>query len=64
MLRYMSELAKDIISKSLIISKVCLEKILEFPLSYQILGLKATFLLMPSLNYCFAEKRGGKRDSI
>ena len=64
MLRDTSELAKDAVSKSPIISKVRLEKIFEFLLRHQILGLEATLLLVPSLDHCSAEKQGGKKDSI
>ena len=64
MLRDTSELAEDIVSKNPIISKVCLEKILEFLLRHRILGLGAMLLLVPSLDHHPVEKRGGKRDSI
>ena len=60
----MSELAEDAVSKNRIISKVCLEKILEFFLRYWLLGPKAMLLLVPLLDHRPAEKRGGKRDSI
>ena len=60
----MSKLAKNPISKSSIISKVFLEKIVEFLLYYQIFGLKATFLLILFLNYCFKKKQGGKKNLI
>ena len=64
MLRDLFKLAKDTVSKSPIISKVCLEKIFEFFLCYQIFGLKATFLLVLLLNHCLAKKRSYKRDLI
>ena len=60
----MSELAKDTVSKNLIISKVCLEKILEFFLRYRILSLRAMLLLVLLLDHYSAEKRGGKKDLI
>ena len=60
----MFELAENAISKNPIISKVCLEKILEFLLRHQILGLKAMFLLVLLLNYFPAKKQGGKKDLI
>ena len=60
----MSKLAEDTISKNPIISKVCLEKILEFSLCHRILGLRATFLLVPLLDYCFVEKQGGKKNLV
>ena len=43
---------------------ICLEKILKFFLRYRILGLGAMFLLVPLLDYCRAEKRDSKKDSI
>ena len=64
MLRDMSKLAKDAVSKNPIISKVRLEKIFEFLLRHWILGLEAMFLLVLLLDHRSAEKRGGKRDSI
>lgn len=57
------ELAKDTFSKNLIISKVFLQKILEFSLRYSFFGLKVVFMLMPLLYHCFVEKQGGKKDS-
>ena len=60
----MSKLIKDSISKSLIVFKVFLEKILEFFLRYQIFGFKATFLLMLLLYYCFPKKKNKKKDLI
>ena len=60
----MFELAEIVISKNLIIFKVCIGKMLEFFLRHQILSFRATFLLMPLFNYCFSEKRDGKKDSI
>ena len=64
MLENTFKLAEDAISKNQIIFKVFLEKILEFRLRYWIFSYKATFLLMPLLNYCPMKKRGGKRDLI
>ena len=64
MLRDTSELAKDAISKSPIISKFRLEKILKFLPRHRILTLGATLLLVPSLDHRPADKRGGKRDLI
>ena len=52
----MFELAKDTISKKLIIFKVFLEKIIEFFLRHWILGLKTMLLLMLLLNYCSTDK--------
>ena len=60
----MFKLVKDTISKNLIAFKVFLEKVLKFPLCYQILGFKATFILMPLLNNCFLEKKNSKKDLI
>ena len=64
MLRNTSELAEDAVSESPIISKVSLEKILEFLPRHRILGPGAMPLLVPLLDHRPAEKRGGKRDSI
>ena len=64
MLRDTSELAEDAISKSLIIFKVLLKKILEFLSCYWIFSLGAMLLLVPLLDYCPIEKRSGKKDSI
>ena len=64
MLKDTFELAKNAVSKNPIISKACLEKILEFPLRYWILGLKAIFLLVPLLDHCFIEKQGNKENLI
>ena len=63
-LKNISELAKDVISKNLIVSEVFLKKVLEFLLRHQISNLQAMFLLMPLLNYCFIEKQSGKKDLI
>ena len=64
MLRDTSELAEDAVSKSPIISKVCLEKTLKFLPRHRILGLGAMLFLLLSLDHRPAEKQGGKRDSI
>ena len=64
MLRDMFELAKDAISKNSIISKVFLEKIFKFLLRHWILSFEATFLLVPLLDHCLAEKKNSKKDSI
>ena len=60
----MFELAKNIVSKRLIVSKIFLKKVFELFFCYPIFGFRATFLLMPLLNYCFVEKQGKKRDLI
>ena len=60
----MSELAENAISKSSIMSKICLKKILEFLLRYRIFGLKTMPLLMPLLDYCPVKKQGGKKNLI
>ena len=60
----MSELAKNAVSKNPIICKVVLEKILEFLPHHWIFGLRATLLLVLSLDHRPAEKQGGKRDPI
>ena len=57
------ELAKNAISKSLIIFKVFLKKVLEFLLYHWIVSLEA-ILLMPLLNHCSAKKRSSKWDLI
>ena len=54
----------DTISKNLIISKICLKKILEFFLRHWIFGLEAMLLLVLLLNYWLVEKQGGKKDLI
>ena len=64
MLRDTFQLAEDAVSKSPIISKICLEKILEFFSHHRIFGLKVIFLLVSLLDYRPMEKRGGKRDLI
>ena len=64
MLKDIFELAKNAISKSLIIFKVFLEKLLEIFLCHRIVGFDATFLLMPLLNHCLVEKQDGKKNSI
>ena len=58
------ELTKNAINKSLIIFKIFLKKVLEFSLHYQIVGFKATFILMLLLNHHFAKKQGRKKDLI
>ena len=64
MLEDTSELAEDAVSKSLIIFKICLEKILKFLLRYWILGLETMFLLVLLLDHCLKEKQSGKKNSI
>ena len=64
MLKDMSELAKDAVSKNPIIFRIFLEKIFEFLLRHRIFGLRTTLLLVPLLDHYPAEKRGGKRDPI
>ena len=63
-LRDISKLAKNTINKSPIISKIFLKKIIEFFLHYQIFSFEAMLLLVLLLDYCLAEKQGGKKDSI
>ena len=58
------ELAKNTISKSLIVFKVFLEKYLKLFSCYSIFGFKVTFLLMLLLNYCFVKTQGSKKDFI
>ena len=60
----MFKFAKNALSKNPIIFKVFLEKILKFFLYYWIFALKVTFLLVLLLNYCFAKKKGDKKDLI
>ena len=60
----MFKLTKNAISKSLIIFKVFLKKILEFLLCHLIFDLKAMLLLMPLLNYGFIKKQSSKKDLI
>ena len=60
----MLELAKNIVNKSLIISKIFLKEVFELLLRYLVLGLGATFLLILLLNYCFTKKQDSKKDSI
>lgn len=47
----MPKLAKDTISKNLIISQVFLEKIFELSLYHWVFGFKATFIVILLLNY-------------
>ena len=56
--------AKDAVSKSLIISKVLLKKVLKLLLHHQIFSLGLTFLLMPLLNSYSIEEQDGKKDLI
>ena len=58
------ELAKNAISKSLIIFKIFLKKIFEFLLYHQIFNFKAMLLLMLLLNYCFTKKQNSKKNLI
>ena len=64
MLKNTFELAKNTISKNLIIFNIFLKKILEFFLCHQIFGYKSMLILMPLLNYYFAKKQSGKKDLI
>ena len=64
MLKNIFELAKNIVSKSLIVFKVFSEKIFLFFLQHWIFGLKAMFLPILLLNYYFAKKQGSKKDLI
>ena len=64
MLKKRLKLAKNVISKNSIISKIFLKEIFKFLPHYCILSLKAIFLLMLLLNYCFVEKQGSKRNLI
>ena len=64
MLRNISELAKDAISKNPIISKVFSKKVFKLFLRHQILSLGATILLISLFDYCFIEKKDGKKDLI
>ena len=57
-------LAKEVISKSLIIFKNFLKQILEFFLYHQIFGFKAMLLLMSLLDYCLTGKQNGKKDLV
>lgn len=58
------ELTADFISKNLIISKIFLKKIFEFNPRHQFLSLKTIFMLIPLLNYYFAEKQDGQKDMV
>ena len=60
----MSELAKDAVNESSIISKVFSKEVFEFLLCYQIFGLEIKLLLELLLDHCFAEKQNGKRAPI
>ena len=60
----MFKLAKNAVSKSPIVFKVFLEKILEFFLCHQIFDVKTTLLLMLLLNYCSVKKQSNKKDCI
>ena len=62
MLKNILKLAKDAVSKSLIIFKVCLEKILKFFLRHQILDLRAILLLVSLLYFWPAKKQSDKKD--
>ena len=57
-------MAKDTVSKNLIISKVFSKKILKLLLRHWIFSLEVTFLLMLLLNHYSKEKQGSKRDLI
>ena len=57
----MLELAKDAISKCLIILKVLFKRIYEFLLRYQIPSLKMTLFLMPLLNHHPIKKKTVKK---
>lgn len=58
------KLAKDAISKSLIVSKVLFKEIFELRPRYQIFGLGTTFMLVPLLDYSSAKKQSGKSDLV
>ena len=60
----MSDLAKNAISKSPIVSKVFLNKVLKLFLYHSIFSFKVMFLLMPLLIYCFVKKQDSKKDLI
>lgn len=47
-----------------VVFKVVLEEILEFRLCYKVFGLGAMFILMPLLDNCSVEKRGGKMGAV
>ena len=52
----MFELAKNVVSKNLIVLKNLLKKVFELFSYYQILAVKATCLLIQLLNHFFLEK--------
>lgn len=58
------ELTTNAISKNPIVYKIFSKKFFKFSLYHQSLGLKAMFILMPTLCYLFAEKQSGKKDMI
>lgn len=60
----MFKLAKDIVSKNSIVSKVFLEKILKLSLCYQVFCFERTFMLMPALNQHFMEKQDSKKNLV
>ena len=60
----MFKLAKNIVNKSLIVSKAVLEKIEKLFLYHWIIVLKAMFILILLLNYCSIEKKSCKKDLI
>ena len=59
-----SELAADAVSKSLIVSKVLLEEVLELRSYHLVLSLKATFILVLLLNHQSAEEQKSKKDLV
>ena len=63
-LRNASELAKDAVSKSLIIFKILLEKVFKLSLHHRVLDFGAMFMLIPSPNYRSTKKQGDKHDLI
>lgn len=63
-LRVTPELTTDTVSKSPVVSKVLSEEILELSPRHRGLGLRATFMLVPSLYHRSSEERGGKKNAV
>lgn len=63
-LRYMSKLAIDAVSKGSVVFKILLWKILKFGLYYWVFCFRATIIQMLFLNHYSIEKWGSKKDAI
>lgn len=59
-----SKLTTDVVSKSPIVSEVLLEEVFELRPRHLVLDLRATFILVPLLNYQSVKKQSNKRDLV